>query len=338
MSVDQCKLICVKFKWSQANTRIMENTSASAFEEKEQKSHPTSHHDKARRRNWFVKHKWFIIPCVILFTLILVIWVKHADNFTMDNIQAGLNEDFVVFLLIGIFAQLVDNTLGMGYGATSTSFLISYGVPPVVSSMAVHVAEMFTTGASAISHYWFKNINKKLVMHLILPGVAGSILGSYLLADVIDGTKIKPFIAMYMIILSVMIIMKGLRKTRIKKRTKRLGYLATFGGFMDAIGGGGWGPIVTSTLLGKGRDPKYTIGSVNTAEFAIAFASGFTFMILGGISGWPVIAGLILGGIVAAPLGAYLVNKIPRKPFTVLIGLLLIYLSLQTLKRYYFGI
>ena len=197
------------------------------------------------------------------------------------------------------------------------------------------MAEMFTTGASAISHYKFKNINKKLVLTLLVPGVLGSILGAYLLADVIDGNVIKPYIAVYMIILAVIIIIKGLRKTIKKKATKRLGGLALFGGFMDSIGGGGWGPIVTSTLMGRGRDPRYTIGSVNTAEFAVSFASGLTFILFDGISGWNVIAGLIIGGLLAAPLSAYLVNKIPRKPMTVLVGVLLIALGLRILIKHF---
>ncbi len=276
---------------------------------------------------------WYIIPIVLLIGLLLILLYNYHDSISIENIKSGLTFDFLIFLLIGIFAQLVDSTLGMGYGATSTTFLLSFGVHPATSSMGVHVAEMFTTGASAISHYRFKNINKKLVLNLVIPGVAGSITGAYLLADVIDGDLIKPYIAIYMIILAVIIIIKGLRKTIQKKKTKRLGGLAVFGGFMDSIGGGGWGPIVTSTLMGRGRDPRYTIGSVNTAEFAIAFASGITFVLFEGINGWQVIAGLIIGGVIAAPIGAYLVNKIPRKPITVLIGLLLIFLSLRTLVK-----
>jgi uncharacterized membrane protein YfcA len=155
------------------------------------------------------------------------------------------------------------------------------------------------------------------------------------LADVIDGNAIKPFIAGYMIILAAIIIIKGLRKNIKKRKSKRLGLLAIFGGFMDAIGGGGWGPIVTSTLMGRGRDARYTIGSVNTAEFAISFASGITFVLFEGISGWPVITGLVIGGIIAAPIGAYFLNKIPRKPVTVLVGLLLIILSVRTLIKFF---
>lgn len=276
---------------------------------------------------------WVVVPVVLLVGLLSTLIYNHYAEFSVDGLVSGFNEEFLVFFAIGVFAQLVDGTLGMGYGATSTSFLLAYGVPPVISSTGVHVAEMFTTGASAISHHKFGNINKKLVKHLLIPGVLGSIAGAYLLSDVISGDVIKPFIAIYMIVLAIIIIRKALAKTIVKKKTKKLGYLATFGGFMDAVGGGGWGPIVTSTLLGRGRNPRYTIGSVNAAEFAISFASGITFMLFGGIHGWQVIIGLILGGVIAAPLGAYLVNKIKRKPMMVAVGILIILLSLKTLSK-----
>jgi uncharacterized protein len=292
--------------------------------------------EAAQSESKFKPNLWYVIPVILLVGLLLIILFNYHQAFTLDKILKGLNFDFFIFLLIGVFAQLVDGTLGMGYGATCTSFLLSFGVNPATSSMGVHVAEMFTTGASAISHYKFKNINKKLVMNLLVPGVIGSAVGAYLLADVIDGNKIKPYIAIYMIVLAVIIVVKGLRKTIKKRKTKQLGLLATFGGFMDSVGGGGWGPIVTSTLIGRGRNARYTIGSVNTAEFAVAFASGITFILFDGISGWRVIAGLILGGVIAAPLSAYLVNKIPRKQITVLVGLLLIFLSLRTLYSTHF--
>ena len=281
-----------------------------------------------------IKEKlWVIIPVVLLVGLLSTLIYNHYADFSWNGFVSGFNQEFLVFFFIGVFAQLVDGTLGMGYGATSTSFLLAYGVPPVVSSTGVHVAEMFTTGASAISHHRFGNINKKLVKHLLIPGVLGSITGAYLLSDVINGDFIKPFIAVYMIILAIIIIKKALKKAIIKKKTKKLSVLAAFGGFMDSVGGGGWGPIVTSTLLGRGRNPRYTIGSVNAAEFAISFASGITFMLFGGIHGWQVIIGLILGGVIAAPLGAYLVNKIKRKPMMIAVGILIILLSLKTLSK-----
>jgi len=281
-----------------------------------------------------IKNKlWIGVPVVLLIGLLSTLIYNHHAEFSWDGFVGGFNQEFLVFFGIGVFAQLVDGTLGMGYGATSTSFLLAYGVPPVVSSTGVHVAEMFTTGASAISHHKFGNINKKLVRNLLVPGVLGSVTGAYLLSDIIDGDFIKPFIAVYMIVLALIIIRKASRKSIVKKKTKKLGILATFGGFMDSVGGGGWGPIVTSTLLGRGRNPRYTIGSVNAAEFAVSFASGITFMLFGGIEGWQIIIGLILGGVMAAPLAAYLVNKIKRKPMMIAVGILIILLSLKTLSK-----
>ena len=146
---------------------------------------------------------WYIIPGFLLIGLFSVIYYNYSSQFSFSKIADGFTSEFFIFLIIGVFAQLVDGTLGMGYGATSTSFLLSFGVPPVISSTAVHVSEMFTTGASAISHHKFGNINRKLAKMLIIPGVIGSIIGAYLLSDVIDGNVIKPFIAIYMMMLLI---------------------------------------------------------------------------------------------------------------------------------------
>ncbi|NBB30538.1 TSUP family transporter [Cellulophaga sp. BC115SP] len=276
---------------------------------------------------------WYIAPTVLLFSSFIVLIYSGNVHFSWSAIQDGFNSDFGFYVLVGLGAQLVDGTLGMAYGVTSTSFLLSLGVPPAVSSTSVHVAEMFTTGASAISHFKFGNINKKLFRNLLIPGVLGSITGAYLLADFIDGNVIKPYISIYMIILGIIIIRKALQKNIVKQRTKRLGLLAVFGGFMDSIGGGGWGPIVTSSLLGRGRDPRYTIGSVNAAEFAVSFASGITFLLFEGVNSWQVVLGLIVGGTVASPLGAIFVNKVKRKPMMILVGTLVIIISLRTIIK-----
>lgn len=289
--------------------------------------------ESLKSENNFIKKLWILIPVILLSGLVSILIFNYHEAFSWQGLVAGFNVDFLFFFLIGVFAQFVDGALGMGYGATATSFLLAIGVPPAVSSTGVHVAEMFTSGASAISHFKFGNINKKLVRNLLIPGVLGSITGAYLLSDVIDGETIKPFIAVYLIVLAVIIIVKALKKNIIKKKTKRLGVLASFGGFMDAVGGGGWGPIVTSTLLGNGRHPRYTIGSVNAAEFAVSFASGVTFLIFGGIAGWQVIIGLIFGGVLAAPFAAFLVHKIKRKPMMIAVGILIILLSLRTLSK-----
>jgi uncharacterized protein len=277
---------------------------------------------------------WYIIPSSILFLLFATLFIRYYDQFSIDDLVNGIDNQFFIFLLIGVLAQMVDGTLGMGYGATSTSFLLANGVPPVVSSAAIHVAEMFTTGASTLSNHKFGNINKKLAYYLIVPGVIGSIIGATVLSNFIDQDFIKPFVAVYMIILALLILRKGLRKNAPKKqKTQRLGILATIGGFMDSIGGGGWGPIVTSTLVGKGRNPVYTIASVNAAEFAIAFASGVTFLFFQGVNGWKVIAGLVIGGVIAAPIAASLLTKIPRRGATIAVSIMILILSIRTLVK-----
>ncbi|QRR01070.1 sulfite exporter TauE/SafE family protein [Dyadobacter sandarakinus] len=274
---------------------------------------------------------WYLIPLTVLASLLGVLFLNGTIAFTQDEAVSFLTGDFMFYVLVGLGAQLVDGALGMAYGVTSNSFLLSLGVSPAVSSASVHFAEMFTTGASAISHFRFKNINKKLFKSLLIPGVLGAVTGAYLLSDVIDGDAIKPYIAFYMLVLGIIIIRKALLKPGVKNKTRRIGILAASGGFLDSVGGGGWGPIVTSTLLGQGRDPRYTIGSVNAAEFVIAFSSGVTFLLFNGISSWPVVLGLIVGGVIAAPVGAMLVGKIKRKPLMLIIGALVISLSVRTI-------
>lgn len=277
------------------------------------------------------KTLWYIIPVGLLLIPVLILAFSGKIPFSVEAVRSAFDNEFILYLLVGLAAQLVDGTLGMAYGITSTSFLLTLGVPPAVSSTSVHVAEMFTTGASAISHFKFKNINKKLFKSLLIPGVLGSVTGAYLLSDYIDGDLIKPWISVYMVILGLVIIRKAVKKNLVKNKTKNIGALAGFGGFMDSIGGGGWGPIVTSTLLGQGRDPRYTIGSVNAAEFAITFASGITFLLFHGVDSWQVVLGLIVGGVIAAPFGAVFVNKVKRKPLMILVGVLVICLSLRTI-------
>ncbi|MCE7039654.1 sulfite exporter TauE/SafE family protein [Dyadobacter sp. CY312] len=274
---------------------------------------------------------WYILPVGIFVLLIGFLTINGTIALDQEGFEAFLESDFALYLLVGLAAQLVDGALGMAYGVTCTSFLLSLGVTPAVSSASVHVAEMFTTGASAISHFRFKNINKKLFKSLLIPGVLGAVTGAYLLSDIIDGDFIKPFIAFYMLVLGIIIIRKAVQKNFVKNKTKRIGVLAASGGFLDSIGGGGWGPIVTSTLLGQGRDPRYTIGSVNAAEFAITFASGITFLIFHGVNSWQVVLGLIVGGVIAAPFGALIVGKIKRKPLMLVVGILVIGLSLRTI-------
>ncbi|MEW5677160.1 TSUP family transporter [Flavobacterium enshiense] len=247
-----------------------------------------------------------------------------------DYLIGNVDENFMWFILAGFVAQLIDGALGMAYGVTATSFLLSFGISPAASSASVHASEVFTSGVSGLMHLKFGNVNSKLFKNLLIPGVLGAILGAYLLTSFEEyNDYIKPIVSGYTLILGIIIIKKALNKDKTRKKIKRLFPLAGLGGFLDSIGGGGWGPIVSTTLIASGKNPRYTIGSVNLAEFFVALASSFTFIATIGFSFWAVIIGLILGGVIAAPIGAYLANKVPVKALMILVGIVIIITSLK---------
>lgn len=244
-------------------------------------------------------------------------------------LKSTWSSQFVIYLFVGFAAQMIDGALGMAYGVSSTTFLMSVGVPPAMASASVHVAEVFTTATSGISHWRFGNVNKELFNKLAIPGAVGAGIGAYVLSS-FDGNVIKPFIAAYLIIMGFVIIAKAVKKMVQFKEPKRVGLLALFGGFADASGGGGWGPIVTSTLIGSGNNPKLTIGTVNAVEFFVALTASTVFTMSIGITMWPVIAGLIVGGMLAAPLGALITHKINLKWAMIMVGVLIIIISTRT--------
>ncbi|WP_142684105.1 sulfite exporter TauE/SafE family protein [Chitinophaga polysaccharea] len=281
--------------------------------------------------------KWWQIAVVslLIVTGLTALYYYEVPDAVQGDVRRFFHSLFTTellfYIIVGLCAQLVDGALGMAYGATSSSLLLGLGVSPSISSASVHVAEVFTTGASGFAHFKLGNVNKKLFLCLLIPGMIGAVSGAYLLADKIDGDVIKPFISAYLLVLGIIVIRKGIQKNKRKTKTKRLAPLAFAGGFMDAIGGGGWGPIVTSTLLSKGRTVHYTIGSVNAAEFFISLSSAATFLIFTGISSWQVIVGLVIGGVIASPFAAILVRRIKRKPLMIMVGVLIIILSLRTI-------
>lgn len=243
-----------------------------------------------------------------------------------------MHTDFFLFLVVGFAAQIVDGALGMAYGVISTSFLLSFGIPPAISSASVHTAEVFTTGISGLSHAYFKNIDRALCIRLIIPGVIGSILGAYVLTR-LPVQLIKPYIGLYLLALGLLIVLKAFQAKRPLHQIRSYRLLGFTGGFLDAAGGGGWGPMVTSTLVAQGTDPRYAIGSTNLAEFLITLSSSITFFILIGITHWYIVAGLITGGVIAAPLAAILTRHIQRKFLMVLVGLLVISTSTYNIWR-----
>lgn len=243
----------------------------------------------------------------------------------------SLTPDILYYVAAGFLAQLVDGALGMAYGVTAATFLANVGVSPAVISMSVHTSEIFTSGVSGYMHLRFGNVNARLFRALLIPGMVGAVLGAYLLSEVLDPymAYVRPLVSGYTLLLGVLIIRKALRKRIRRQATPPIGPLAWVGGFLDAIGGGGWGPIVSSTLIASGRHPRYTIGSVNLAEFFISLAASLTFIFVIGLSQWQVIAGLILGGVVAAPLAARIASKVPTKALMIMVGIVVILASLK---------
>ncbi|HEY0744202.1 MAG TPA: sulfite exporter TauE/SafE family protein [Chryseosolibacter sp.] len=276
--------------------------------------------------NW--KLNLIVIGCLFVVLLISLNYetILHYYEVASRNIDS----DFQLFVLAGFIAQLIDGALGMAYGVSASTFLLSVGVPPAAASASIHTSEIFTSGVSGLMHLKFQNVNKKLFKTLLLPGVLGAVLGALTLSLLEEYNYIlKPVIAAYTLYLGVIILKKAFGKRKNKIKTRHIPKLASFGGFMDSVGGGGWGPIVSSTLIAGGRHPRYTIGSVNLTEFFVALASAITFFSIIGISHLAIIAGLILGGIIAAPIAAVLSRNLPVKTMMIIVGILVILLSLK---------
>ena len=240
-------------------------------------------------------------------------------------------DDILLYVIIGFVAQMIDGAIGMAYGVTASSVLLSLGIPPATASACVHAAETFTTGASGIAHWRFGNVDRKLLVRLAIPGMIGGAIGAYALTE-LPGDSLKPFISAYLLLLGVFIVWKALAVRPLEAPQPRaVAPLGFFGGVVDAIGGGGWGPIVTSTLLGQGTTPRYAIGSVNMAEFFVTLTISTTFFLTVGLSLWPIIVGLIIGGVIAAPFAAVATKHIPDQVLMLLVGCVVVLLSLRTI-------
>lgn len=271
----------------------------------------------------------------VIFIVMLVLLFRDAkEEFGYISIELFLSyltqKEFLMFFAVGFIAQIIDGALGMAYGITSSTFLMSLGVAPATASASVHLAEVFTTGVSGLSHLRLGNVKRSIFIRLVIPGIAGAAAGAWLLTS-INADIIKPFIAVYLMVMGAIIIKKALGIIKPESEIRHVPPLGLIGGFLDAIGGGGWGPVVTSTLLGKGHQPRFTIGSVNMSEFFIALSSAGIFTIIMGIGNWSVILGLIAGGVIAAPFSAYVVKKVKPQKLMLLVGLVIILLSIRTL-------
>jgi uncharacterized membrane protein YfcA len=245
-----------------------------------------------------------------------------------------MTPEFFALIGIGFFAQLVDGALGMAFGLISTTALLLLGIPPAQASAAVHTAEVATTAASGLSHLYHRNIHRRLLLMLVGAGILGGVLGAYVLSN-IDGKAIRPFVAAYLLVIGLLILMKAVKlvPTSEDAKVEYAAPLGLVGGFLDAIGGGGWGPLVTSTLIGSGHAPRTVIGSVSAAEFFVTVAVATTFFIELGTAHIEHIAALIIGGVLAAPFGAYVVRHVPPHALMAVVGFLVSALALFQLVK-----
>lgn len=228
------------------------------------------------------------------------------------------------FIAVGFAAQLVDGALGMAFGVISNTLLVAVlGVPPALASQRVHIVECFTTAASGISHLLHRNIDGKLFMRLVVPGVIGGFLGAYVLSN-LDASVVKPFVLIYLSAIGIYLLVRGIMYPPKIKEAKFIAPLGLFGGFLDAAGGGGWGPVVTSNLLIQGADPRKVVGTVNSAEFFLTLTVSATFIWhLGATQLFGATLGLLIGGLAAAPIGAWAAKHFPAKQMLILVGVVL---------------
>lgn len=249
------------------------------------------------------------------------------------------NVKFLIgILLVGFGAQFIDGTLGMGYGASSASLLVAIGLAPAVASASVHTAEIVTTLVSGIAHHQLGNVRRDLVLPLAIPGVIGGMLGAYFLSS-IPAKTIKPWVAGLLLVMGCLILYRFLARTKRGVAGRQLSgprivILGLMAGFLDAVGGGGWGPVATpSLILADNGQPHEVVGSVNAVEFFVTMAETITFALTIGLEAfrWDIVMALLVGGVVAAPVAAWLCKKLPHRVIGTLIGALLILLNVRTL-------
>lgn len=247
-------------------------------------------------------------------------------------------DDFLLFVAIGFAAQLIDGAIGMAYGLTAMTILLNFGILPVIASASIHAAEVFTTGASGLSHWFFGNIDRRIIWRLAIAGMLGGVAGAYLLI-ISPAEIIRIGISLYLLAMGSVILWKVFwKRPRQQSPARYAPILGLSGGFLDAIGGGGWGPIVTSTLIGRGMTPRLAIGSSNAAEFFVTTAVSATFIATIGLELWPVIVGLIIGGVLAAPFAAYATRRMPDRSLMILVSIVIMLLSCRQLILAFFEV
>jgi len=228
------------------------------------------------------------------------------------------------FIAVGFAAQLVDGALGMAFGVISNTLLVGFlGIPPALASQRVHVVECFTTATSGISHLLHRNIDARLFWRLLLPGIVGGVCGAYVLTS-LDAGVVKPFVLLYLTVIGFYLFWRGVMYPPERRQAKHIAPLGLLGGFLDAAGGGGWGPVVTSNLLVQGAEPRKVVGTVSAVEFFLTITVSATFIWRIGIADLAgATLGLLIGGIAAAPFGAFAAKRIPAKAMLIMVGVVL---------------
>lgn len=258
----------------------------------------------------------------------------------LDELEIILAKDNYIFywmLLVGVFAEVVAGSMGMGYGVICTTTLLFLGIPPHAVSASIHSAESFTTAAGSISHIKLKNVSKSLVKKLAIPAIIGAIIGAVSLTYLGEYySKItKTVISFYTLYLGIQILSNAFKPKQNKalKKKTNLTRLGVIGGFIDSFAGGGWGPLVTGTLIKNSFTPRFAVGSSTVAKFILTVTAAVTFFLTLGIQHWNIILGLLIGGIITAPFSAMLTAKLPVKNMFIIIGTLVIVMSSITIFK-----
>jgi uncharacterized membrane protein YfcA len=237
-----------------------------------------------------------------------------------------LSPEFWPLVLVGFVAQLIDGAMGMAYGVSASAFLTTMGHPPAFVSATVHAAEVVTTGASGLSHAWFRNLDRGIFIKLVLPGMVGGALGAYLLSSV-DGNVLRPFVFAYLLVMGVLLLRRASRRAEPELARAPSHALGGAAGFLDAIGGGGWGMVTTPTLIARGVAPRYAVGTSNAAEFFVTLAISITFLFTFDWRRYDLVIALLGGGVIAAPFGAWIAKHVPSRIAITAIGLMVMGLS-----------
>jgi siroheme synthase-like protein len=279
---------------------------------------------------------WLIWGAIILaiVTTVFALWNKEPDFRTYVQ---GINPLFYYFLGAGFVFAMIDGAIGMSYGVTSTTFSLSMGIPPASASMGVHLSEILSNGIAGWMHYRMGNINWKLFKMLLIPGIIGAVMGAYILSSLEHySTYTKPFVSLYTLILGIVIFRKALKtgQKRTSAKIKRIPLLGFGGGFIDAVGGGGWGSIVLSTLIAGGRHPRFSLGTVKLSRFFIALMSSITFISMLSGAHWEAVSGLVVGSALASPIAAKISNRISAKAIMITVAVIVILISIRSILNF----